>query len=112
MKTYFVAKTANSGFLGLYQGEQILSMLNKGDLVNDYVFTESFGPSYSEILKLKNIVWKPLTHINIESAEAQIEKQNKSAPIISEIANSPGLVYWTIILIAGILYALMRNCHR
>lgn len=55
MKYYFVARTPTSVFVSQYNIADIKLMHQKGGIKEDYFITKYFGPSYSEIIKLKDI---------------------------------------------------------
>ena len=57
MTHYFVANTAQAGFVGQMTREQIFDQRTRGALHDSFVVTESIGPSYSDLMKAGGVGW-------------------------------------------------------
>jgi hypothetical protein len=97
MNYYFVAKNKTGGFVGQRTLESITKQFHSGEIPGNYIVTESYGPSYAEIIKLE-VPWITVAELihnppvqNERFASNQIfdhSSENKSS---QNVANAPVL---------------------
>jgi hypothetical protein len=72
MKKYFVSETKAQGYVGQYTSDEILVLFQNGQIKNEFVFTESIGQTYSELIKRNDINWIPISEFVFEEKEPNI----------------------------------------
>ena len=84
MDYYFIAKYRKGAFAGQSTLEEIKRKFHNGEIPGDYAVTESFGPSYAEILKLE-VPWTTVAEL-VSNPPAQNERSasNQAPPHSTE----------------------------
>jgi hypothetical protein len=83
MRDYFVAKTPNGKFIGAYTIEQIAARVQAGEIQEDYVVTESNGPSYNQLLKMGSATWVTISQL-LSSAPAACPTTTPVTAVLTE----------------------------
>jgi hypothetical protein len=85
MDYYFVAKDKGGKLIGQMTVEEISRRFRAGELPGDYVATESYGPSYHELVSSGATAWITVADL---AAGLSAKKQSASAPTYSQEVGS------------------------
>ncbi len=96
MKSYYVAKSTTSGFIGTFTSDQIESSLKSGVIKPDYLATENSGLSYSQLVESGVAIWMPVSQLQSMAGECVLRSEHQS-PAGSRWPKLAIIVTWTAI---------------
>ena len=106
MKSYYVAKTTTSGFIGTFTFDQIESLLKSEAIKPDYVATECSGPSFNQLVKSGVAIWLPVSQLHrpIDTPTAGTAPSNPVAEQQPVGSNGVGCAVFSTSTLLGVFF--------
>jgi len=122
MKRYFVAKSPNGKFVGSFTFQEIVAQRRAGEIRDDYVVTESTGPTFAELSKQPDVQWEPVSTfitrspseeptvspvVEAEHRFSSVGSRYSDAYLVAKTTSAIGIVVKTVGIILGVLVAIV-----